>query len=321
MPGFSNYPLGFPQGITIRGVPINVTNPGKTFWLYNGTALMDGCRGGSDQNKGTFQSPFSTLSGAVAQCVAARGDIIMVKAGHAESISSSTALTMSKSGVAVVGQGTGDARPTFTIDTANTATINVTAANVSFVNCKIVGNFLSIAAAFLLTTAKNFTLQNCLLADTSSVLNFLNGIKSTGGANTIDGLTVLDCQWSGLGTTSVNSFILTANTIDKATIRGNRVILNRTADASIMLTATAGILTNLDFGDNIAVSQQTASTAGSLINVGGTTSTGAVYRNFAGTLVTSGDIIFTTTVGLYPFENYVSGVVGASGFIIPARDS
>jgi calcineurin-like phosphoesterase len=121
MPIRSDFPAGFLNGVTLRGMPIVQAHPGEVFWVYNGTAVLKGQRGGSDQNKGTFNSPFSTLAGAVAQCVANRGDIIMVKPGHAETISSATALTMSIAGVAVVGLGNGTNRPKFTLDTANTA--------------------------------------------------------------------------------------------------------------------------------------------------------------------------------------------------------
>jgi hypothetical protein len=316
----SNYPNGFPQGVNIRGVPLTITNPGKVFWLSNATTLQPGDRGGSDSNKGTHNSPFATLAGAIAACVAGRGDIIIVEPGHAETISTATALAIATSGVAVIGLGVGSARPKWTISTANTATIAVSADNVSFTNCQFVGNFLSIAACFTLSTAKNFTLQSCSFADAGATTNFLNIVKSTGAANTIDGITLMDNTWNGLGTTSVNSFLLTANDIDGAMIMRNRVNLARTADAPIYVAVTAGVLTNFAAGENVGISKQTATTGGSFTNVAGTTSTGVLYRNFMQTLCTT-DVLYTTTVGLAAFENYVSGVIGASGYIIPARDS
>lgn len=317
----SNYPNGFPTGVMIRGVPLAQTHPGKAFWLSNNTTgLLAGQRGGSDQNRGDFNSPFSTLAGALAQCVAGRGDVIFVKPGHAETVSSSTALTLSVAGVAIVGLGTGSARPKWTIDTANTATINVSAADVSMQNCQVVGNFLSIAAAFTLSTAKNFTLQDVEIRDTSSVLNFLNAVKSTGAANTADGLTLINTNWKGLGTTSVNAFVLSANDIDSLTVKNCNVKLARTVDAAAIVI-TAGVLTNADVGNNRVYTAQTATSNGSLINVGGTTSTGFVYGNYVQTLTTTADKLFTTTVGLSAFENRVTGVVGATGFVIPAADS
>lgn len=322
MTGFSSYPNGIGGGgLLIREIPIHTAYPGKVFWVYNGTALQGGQRNGSDANRGTFNSPFATVAYAISQCTAGRGDIVMVKAGHAETISDATTFAANISGVAIVGLGAGDLRPTFTFSTANTATIPVSAANVAVVNCKFVANFLSIAAPFTLSTAKNFTLQACDFFDGSGVLNFLNIVKSTGAANTIDGLTVVDTSWNGLGTTSVNSFILTANDIANCVLRRNRVKLARTVDAAILMTVTAGVLTNLECGDNFAYSGQTTTANGSLINVGGTTSTGWVYRNSVQTLTTTSDKLFTTTVGLSAFENRVTGVVGASGFLIPAADS
>lgn len=316
----STFPAGFRDGVTIRGVPLTVTNPGKVVFLYNGTALQPGDKGGSDGNKGTYNAPASTLAGAMAMCTAARGDIIVAKAGHAETISTATAAEMTKSGVSVLGLGTGTNRPKFTLDTANTATIAVSADNISFTNCQFVGNFLSIAACFTLTTAKWFTLQNCTFTDAGATLNFLNIVKSTGAANTADGLSVQDCAWYGTGTTSVNSFALIADANNAVLMVRNRVVLERVADASILLTVTTGASLNIELGDNVVISKQTATTNGTLAALGAS-STGVVYRNFSGTLVTASDKLFTTTVGVFPFENRVSGVVGATGFVIPAVDS
>ena len=315
----ANYTTGFANGVTIKGVPLTVANPGKVFWVYNGTKLQTGQKGGSNGNKGTYDAPFSTLTYAITQCVANRGDIIFIKPGHAESVSSAGAIALSVAGVAIVGLGVGSSRPTFTLDTANTATITVTADDISVTNCLFVANFLSIATCFAVTK-KNFTVQNCEFRDTSSILNFLNCINCTGAANTSNGLTVTDSSWFGLGTTSVNGMVLIADAHDRVVINRNRVTLARTADAGILLNVTTGASTNIEVGDNVVISKQSASSNGSML-VLSASSTGSVYRNYAGTLTTTSDKLFTTTVGVYPFENRVSGVVGATGFVIPAVDS
>lgn len=321
----SNYPAGFANGVTVRGVPLVQTHPGRAFWVSNNaTGLLVGQRGGSDQNRGTFDSPFATLAGAIAAVSAFtgsnRGDIIFIKPGHAETISAAGGIALNVAGIAIVGLGSGSNRPKFTLNTANTATIAVSADNISIQNCQFVANFLSIATCFALTTAKNFTVQNCTFADTSSVLNFLNIVKSTGIANTVDGLSVTDCAWNGLGTTSVNSFILTANDIDSAVISRNVVKLARTATAAILMTVTAGVLTNLVSVGNVCISQQVADTGGAFINVGGTTSTGVVALNYLGDLSTT-DLFMTTSVGVTFFDNKKTGVISASGYLLPAADS
>jgi hypothetical protein len=289
---------------------------GNIYFVKSGTGSSDAA--GYGQNP---DAPFATIAYALAQVTANQGDRIYVMPGHTEAIADATTFAAAIAGVQVIGLGAGSARPTVTLGTANTATVAVSADNVSFENLIFVANFLSIAACFTLSTAKNFALRNCKFTETSNVLNFLNIVKSTGAANTVDGLALIDNIWNGLGTTSVNSFVLTANDIDSLTLFRNVVKLAATRDASILLTVTAGVLTNLDCGENKVYSAQTATTAGSLINVGGTTSTGFVYRNFAQTLTTSADKLFTTTVGLAAFENRVTGVVGATGFVIPAVDS
>src|SRR5262249_33098132 len=147
-----------------------------------------------------------------------------------------------------------------------------------------------------LSTAANFTLQDVSFADTSSILNFLNAVKSTGAANTVDGLSMVNCTWNGLGTTSVNAMLLSANDINNLVFKNNNMKLARTAD-SAAIVITAGVVTNADIGDNKVYTAQTAQANGTLINVGGTTSTGWVYRNFVQTLSTSSDKLFTTTVG------------------------
>ncbi len=320
MAGPSNFPNGFPQGVTIKGVPILVTNPGKVWWVSNASTLQTGDLGGSNGNPGTQQKPFSTIAYAATRATAGAGDIIIVKPGHAETVTAAGGIALSKAGVAFIGLGYGSMRPKITWSTANTATITVAADNISFTNFQFVGNFLSIATAFSLSTAKNFTLQNCSFADAGATTNFLNCITTTGIANTADGLTITNCTWKGLGTTSVNSFILTANDIDSAVWVGNTVVLARTATAAVFCTVTAGVLTNLIVTDNVAISQQTADTGGGFINVGGTTSTGVMARNLLGDLSTT-DLIITTTVGLTYDNNKKTGVITASGYLLPATDS
>lgn len=298
-----------PNGVVADGVLISNPFIGRNKFIYLDSSVGGASGANPAEAVGTL---------AAAYALASSGDIIVALPGHAENIAASTALATA--GVSIVGVGVGRLRPTFTFITANTATFLVSGANNNFTNCRFVANFLSIAAPITLSTAVSFRLSNCSFVETSNALNFLNIVKSTGAANTVDGLVVEDCAWNGLGTTSVNALVLTANDIDGLTVQRNRVKLARTADAA-MIVVTAGVLTNLDVGENRFYTAQTATSNGSLVNVGGTTSTGFVYRNFVQTLTTSSDKLFTTTVGLGAFENRVSGAVGATGFVIPAVDS
>lgn len=156
----TNFPKGFAAGINVRGLPLLQTQPGNVFWLYNGAQSGGGpssqaqrCSAGSDGNPGTFQRPLATLTQALALCQQGNGDTIVIKPGHAETISSATALTLGVAGVAIVGLGAGSRRPTFTLDTATTSTINVNAADMSIQNCIFQANFAAIASFFTGVTA------------------------------------------------------------------------------------------------------------------------------------------------------------------------
>lgn len=292
------------------GSPASALGLGNTYYVDSGIAASDGT---------SPDSAMATLLAGNNKCTANQGDTVVLLPGHAENVAAATALTIA--GVRYIGLGEGDERPTITFTTATTAGYTSAVANLYFENIVFVANFLSIVAAFLLSTAKGVKFVNCEFRDTSGILNFLQCVKSTGAANTVDRLTMIGCTWRGLGTTSVGSMILTANDIDGLTLLDNRVMLARTATAASLITVTAGVLTNLDCGYNRTYTAQTATTGGGLINVGGTTSTGMVYENYQQTLGAATDILFTTTVGLGAFENRVSGAVGATGFVIPAVDS
>ncbi len=176
--GVNNFPGGFASGITIRGMPIAVAHPGKVFWVSNATTLSDRQINGSDNNKGTFDQPFATIAGAIAQCVANRGDIVYVKPGHAESITAAGSISLNKAGVAIVGLGVGSYRPTLTWSTVAGANIQVSANNIFFSNFLCISTmatgFTTSAFAVLTTVVANdLTIDNCEFRDSSATTGFL----------------------------------------------------------------------------------------------------------------------------------------------------
>ncbi len=318
----SKYPNGFKHGVSIRGVPIVQTQPGRVFWVYNGAVVDSGSTGnstGSDSNDGSYNRPWATLNYAFSQCTAGRGDVIFIKPGHAETLSAAAAVAASTADVAVIGLGNGVLRPTFTFDTGNTSSITVSANNISFVGCIFIANFLTIAAPFVLTTAKGFSLEQCEFQDTSAALNFANVVKSTGAANTVDGLYVADNLYGSIGTT-FNTFILTANDIDRLQVYRNTVLSIATTDVASLVVVTTGVLTNGVVTRNQTKRKNTTSTAAT-ISVGGTTSSVLAIENFASTLDTSTNVNWAVTTGVVGWGNSLSGAIAGQGFPIPALDS
>lgn len=152
-PMMTNFPNSFAQGLMLRGLPILQSQPGNAYWLSNSPTLEKGCAAGADGATGTFYRPFATLQGAITAMsarggVPGAGDILFMKPGHSETISSATALNLSYSDLAIIGLGGGANRPLFTLDTGTSTTVNVTGDNISIQNCQFVANFAAIASAF-----------------------------------------------------------------------------------------------------------------------------------------------------------------------------
>jgi len=123
----SNYPNGFANGVSIRGVPLAVAHPGKVFWVDSVY--------GSDGNKGTFDRPFATIDYAIGLCTANKGDVIFVKPGHTETIAAADAIDLDVAGVAVIGLGSGDAMPWIKFNNT-AATVAIDADQVTLYNLR-----------------------------------------------------------------------------------------------------------------------------------------------------------------------------------------
>lgn len=320
----SNFPAGF-NNVTIRGVPITQAHPGQAYWVSNSTTIapLPGHIGGSDGNNGSFTAPFSTIQKAVDSCKANRGDIIFVKPGHAETISSATVLTLNKAGIAIIGLGAGSNRPTLTFTTAATANIPVTAANISIKNILFVANYADIASVFTATstnTPTDFCIDSCEFRDTSSILNFISIVTGNATANSMDGFGFLNNRVSSLGTTAATTAIKLLSATDRVMIinnYGNWAVLN---DTAAMLAGGANNITNLDFGGNVLYRPNTSSTGGSFISSSSTACTGHCYDNYMYQLDATAGIWIATGTKL-GFSNNFSPITGAadkSGLINPA---
>lgn len=320
----SNFPAGF-NNVTIRGVPLTQAHPGQVYWVGNAAAsVLPGHIGASDGNPGTFAAPFSTLQKAIDTATADRGDIIFVKPGHAETITSATTLLFNKAGVAIVGLGEGTKRPTLTFTTANTATIPVSAANMALTNFKFVGNFLSIASAITVGAAPNFTVQNCDFSDTSAVLGFLSAVTTTVSVNA-DQLSVIGNRVVSIATTNAAAAFVILGTMSGLTVSGNRVVntLDR-SNTSVFLSHAALVLTDaVVSGNTVHCANSTNTSVGMFISTTATTGSGMAYDNLIrGLDIAAAIMVNAVAVQWGMFNNlYIGDGVSLSGFVLPAIGS
>ena len=261
---------------------------------------------------------YTTVKLAMAQCVASRGDVILVMQGHTETLSSATAMLLNVAGVSIIGLGKGSLRPTITLGTAAATKIPVSAANVTIKNCIFVANFADIATCFLLTTAPEFVVDKCEFRDTSAILNFLAIITTTVSV-VADGSVFTNNKVALLGTTAATTPIKILGTHNRLTINDNYFVEAALNNTSAVLNHAALVVTNLEMARNRVFRPSTDTATGALLIVtSSTTNTGMVFDNkvfasdiAAALLVTAGSIY-----GM--FNNLYIGDADASGYVLPA---
>lgn len=167
---FSNFPNGFSNGVTVRGIPILNTYANRVFWVDSNAP---------SSGKGTFDRPFLTINDAITACTASKADFVFCKAGHAETISAAAGVALSKAGVSVVGLGRGSIRPTLNL-TATASTITMSAANCTLQNFLITGGVDAIVSHTVVSAA-GCSIIDCEYRDVTGQCT--DGILTTAAAD------------------------------------------------------------------------------------------------------------------------------------------
>src|SRR5687767_5634517 len=131
-------PQNFPQGVASFGVPVYPgagsmipLTTGRFYFVNSNGGTAGVSAGGAHEGGRSPERPFATIGAATTAARAAKGDVILVGPGHAETITGAGGITVSKSGLTIDGMGEGALRPRFLMDGAATVTCLVTAANVT----------------------------------------------------------------------------------------------------------------------------------------------------------------------------------------------
>ena len=253
----TSFPAGFASGLSVRGMPLLQMQPGNVFWVNNSGVLNAQARAGSDGNRGTYLAPFATLQYAINSCVAGRGDIIFVGAGHAENVIAAGGITLNKAGVAIVGLGGGNLRPAFTFTTIATASISLAANDVSIQNCRFISAIAACATCFDQANAQvatDFAVDNCAFLDSSTTLNFVAVMKIGTTANISSGFRFTNNKVRGImavPTANTTAIILASDAV-RWELENNFVSHNvLLAATACLLAAGANNLTNSLIKGNI----------------------------------------------------------------------
>lgn len=113
---------------------------------------------GNDSNAGSEAQPLATLQQAITNAQANNGDIIVIQANHAQTISST--ITINKAGLKIFGIGSASTAPNFTLAAA-TDGISITANNVEINNLYFPSGTTTTNNARINVDAANARIKGC----------------------------------------------------------------------------------------------------------------------------------------------------------------
>lgn len=253
-------------------------------WYVNANAATTGTSNAYGQNP---DAAFSTVAAAAdAASGIATGDMVLVAAGHTETLSEAADWDLDTAGVYFKGLGWGNIRPTMTLDTANTVDIDIDAANIVIDNMIFDAGFADIVAAIDVNAA-GFTCRNCSFIESTTDENALIWILGA-ASTTSNRLTVENCECFSVDSSNTH-FISLPGTSDRCVIRGN--FIQGFFETSAI--GAAGAVTNIAVIDNYI--QNTDTDADACINLA-SSSTGIVAYNSVGAAL-AGDVTTNISCG------------------------
>lgn len=214
-------------------------------------------------------APFATIDYAVSQCTANNDDVIVVLPGHVETLTAAGQLVFDVAGVRVLGVGEGSLQPKIDHTTADTADVDIDAANVTLENLCFEASFADIAVC-IDVNATDCKIKKCRFLEPTTNENFLVCVQDA-SSTTSSRITIEDCYAQCLDAANTH-FVNFAGTGDGHVVRNNRL----RGDWGTMAVGGAGVITNCIIEGNLIANA--ANTSDGCINLA-STATGMVYNN------------------------------------------
>lgn len=165
----------------------------------------------------TPDRPVATIDYAIGLCTANQGDRIYVMPDHVETVSAAAGIVCDIAGIEIIGLGVGSNRPAITFDTADTADMDIDAANVTIKNIQFINDVDGLDAPIDVNAAR-CTFEDCEFRDDTAAKQTDTWIL--GDANA-DNLTVRRCVNRGSDTAGAAAWI-TLNGADGVVIEDCR---------------------------------------------------------------------------------------------------
>ena len=308
--GISSYPNGWKGGVVVKGVPLEIPNPGKVFWVNNSGVIPQGGIGGSDSNDGTYLRPFSTIDATIGKCTANRGDVIYVMPGHSETITTDSEIDFDVAGVRCIGLGHGGGMAQIAYN-ATAATVAIGADDVIIQNMRFTADINAVVDGIVIEDGVDEgVIRGCLFdVNTATTDEFVDSISFVND-NTrwlIEGCT-FDMDIAGAASAINMDADTDRLTIRKNVIRGDYSVAN--------ITGSTALSTNLDIDSNLLENGIGGNINGQpVIDLVGIASTGTIRDNYIVCDVATKAASIVASACLL-FENYYNEDVTGTGGLI-----
>lgn len=314
----------YPNGLTSFGIPVVGSGDGLIPVTFTGTYFYVSSVTGNAAYNGTDPStPMATIMQAHAKCTSGANDVIVLLKGHAETLTSASAINITKAGITIVGGSTGTTRAAITLGAA-AATIAVNAANTTFKNISFIGGFADVVTCFVVE-ATGFTCDGCSFKQSAVDLNFLSlcrvGVSTT--ANVADQFTWINNLRYEIDAASLADISFLANTTD-VNISNNISTQGCTGDVGHFIIAAALVLLNIRvIGNHLVITSSTTTQAvGLFMTTSSSTSTGIIAWNTVFSRDTTTALFDTaSTSPIAHHHNYVGGALDTQSTLHPAADN
>jgi hypothetical protein len=294
---FTNYDKGFPNGVSIRQVPILdlQNNNGYTLWVDSTT--------GQDGNDGTFTYPLKTLVKAVEILSSAsdsgvsssfyRCNKVIIAAGHTETITTAVDFTYVDN-TQIFGMGCGDSRPKFTLSGATTTAGLKNLSNGSYISNCVFDSSIS-AIVSVINIIGGSTVENCeFWQSTNAGVSFIDITASA-----TNNIRIIGCKFKNISVANDQAIYLNAAmAAGKGALISGCDILGNFVNAPIH-NPTGKVIADLVIRNNVC--QNTATGKYAILIVSACTGTCAdnyMYSDAYATMLDPGSLKCFNNVGV-----------------------
>jgi hypothetical protein len=280
---------------------------GAGLMTFGNIFFVDSTTGSDSDNGKTPTAAFATISAAISACTANQGDVILVLPGHSETRTS--AITVNKAGISIIGLGQGLVRPSITGNGTIDA-VDITAANVLFENFQFPAPGTDDQTADVNVSGAGVTLRNLYSIGSQTSKNKTDIITVASGAND---LLVENCVAYNVTVDCVSWLSLEA-AVARPVIRNCKV--QGTFSTAVLMdeaTATLALIEHCLFKNTKAATAVVTFTTGNTTGV-------MRFNHVSGRHTTIASNMVTGT-GMDFFENRVVEEAALNGMILPVADA